>query len=220
MDFGLISGALGLLNGLGQQSSGRGTMRQGQDLINQGVGTASQAYNRLKQFINDQEAQGAYKAEEMLQLAQEKNQLALTNSLKNASAQLANIGFKPGDSKTADVLGRTTASNRLASTQQQFDIQNFYDQKRMNAESALNQAGMNLSGVQRSAGQDLYGIGQQQVAGSGVGSSLGLISQFLTPQGSPNQNQVPYAPGVNSGNVFNQSGNDPFLKLMNLKASK
>lgn len=103
-DFGLVSGALGLLGGLGQQSGGRRTSRQGQDLINQGVGTASQAYNRLKQYINDQEAQGAYKAEEMLQLAQQRNQLTLTNSLKNASAQLANIGYKPGDSKTADVL--------------------------------------------------------------------------------------------------------------------
>jgi hypothetical protein len=181
-DFGLITGGLGLLNSLGQQSAGRRTSRQGQDMITEGVGTASQSYNRLKQFINDQEAQGAYKSEEMLALAQQKNQLALTNSLKNASAQLANIGFKPGDSKTADVLGRTTAENRFANTQQQFDIQNFYDQKRRQDEAMLNQAGMNLSGVQRSAGQDLYGIGQQQQANAGVGASMGFISQFLGPK--------------------------------------
>ena len=181
-DFGLVTGALGLLGGLGQQSAGRRTSRQGQDLINQGVGTASQAYNRLKQYINDQEAQGAYKAEQMLALSREKNQLALTNSIKNASAQLANIGYKPGDSKTADVLGRTTAENRFANTQQEFDIQNFYDQKKRQDETMLNQAGMGLSGVQRSAGQDLYGMGQQQQANAGVGASMGLISQFLGPQ--------------------------------------
>ena len=223
-DFGLVSGALGLLGGLGQQSGGRRTSRQGQDLINQGVGTASQAYNRLKQYINDQEAQGAYKAEQMLALSREKNQLALTNSIKNASAQLANIGYKPGDSKTADVLGRTTAENRFANTQQQFDIQNFYDQKRRQDEAMLNQAGMGLSGVQRSAGQDLFGIGQQQQANAGVGASMGLISQFLAPKKTPMGGMtIPINP--NAGTVFtnDSGGNDPFfrqLNLMNLKAPK
>ena len=216
MNFGLITGALGLLNGLGQNSAGRSTMRQGQDLIGAGVGTATQAYNRLKQYINDQEAQGAYKAEEMLQLAQEKNQLALTNSLKNASAQMALLGYKPGDSKQNEVLNRKTQSAQLANTQQQYDIQNAYDQKRMNAEGALSNAAMGLSGVQRSAGGQLYDMGSRQVAGSGVGSSLGLISQFLTPSNSSLPNS-PIAPGVQP---FNGSGNDPFLRLTNLKANK
>lgn len=217
-DFGLITGGLGLLNSLGQQSAGRRTSRQGQDLMNQGVGTASDAYNRLKQYINDQEAQGAYKAEQMLALSREKNQLALTNSIKNASAQLANIGYKPGDSKTADVLGRTTAENRFANTQQEFDIQNFYDQKKRQDEAMLNQAGMGLSGVQRSAGQDLYGMGQQQQANAGVGASMGLISQFLGPQKKPMGGMtIPLNP--NAGTVFNNNsgGNDPFLRQLKLE---
>ena len=217
-DFGLITGGLGLLNSLGQQSAGRRTSRQGQDLINQGVGTASQAYNRLKQYINDQEAQGAYKAEQMLALSREKNQLALTNSIKNASAQLANIGYKPGDSKTADVLGRTTAENRFANTQQEFDIQNFYDQKKRQDETMLNQAGMGLSGVQRSAGQDLYGMGQQQQANAGVGASMGLISQFL-PQKKKSTDFTMTAQ-QELDNPFLTGGVYDDFKLGNLKAPK
>lgn len=181
-DFGLLSAGLGLLRGINQDSAARSQMNAANRLTNDSIKTASDAYYEFKKQLQDAKARGAYNADEILRLADERAQLNLENSLKNSSAQMSLLGYKPGDSNVERTFRKTSADANLAQREQRAAIGQTFSDRLMNAEQSVANAGFGLSGIQRGAASQLYGMGQSNAANSGLGDAMGLISDYLTPK--------------------------------------
>lgn len=202
---GAITSIVGLLGGASQARQGGGLAAQGQRNYDEAVTNSRNAYNDALKTYQNQEAAGAYNADQALRLLGDQASHDLTLKDKNTAGQLATLGYKRGDSPFAQDAAHNSESANLQLRQDLLNTQNLYDQKQ---QSALN----NVNSYRQQLNNALMNVGGQDIArGTSMQSSgLNTIGNAVTllggqRGGTQSSAYVPPSTGSTYYNAYNDT---------------
>jgi hypothetical protein len=177
--FDVITGLGSLYGGIQADNERRRAMNQAAMLRQQGLDQMAKSLEMANVNYQQRLQSGAYDPTKEMQAAGEQSALNFRNALGSRMTNLANLGYRKGDSPIFQQGAKLSEDAMLADRLQQLAIQNQYRDRQMAEQNYLNQMRTNLGNTQAGFGQQMYGQ-ELPMQGMGVGSALqGIVSGGL-----------------------------------------
>jgi hypothetical protein len=178
--FDVITGLGSLYGGIQADEATKKRLAQAKVLQQQGLDLEESAVNNFRRFVENLKQQGAFNPTKEMQAAGQQSALNFRNALGSRMTNLANLGYRKGDSPIFQQGARLSEDAMLADRLQQLAIQNQYRDREMAAEQGV-------SGMIRELGRYKSGLGQQMygqelpMQGAGLAGALqGIVGGGLT----------------------------------------
>lgn len=178
--FDVITGLGSLYGGIQADNERRRAMNQAAALRQQGLDQMAKSLEMANLNYQQRLQSGAYDPTKEMQAAGQQSALNFRNALGSRMTNLANLGYRKGDSPIFQQGARLSEDAMLSDRLQQLAIQNQYRDRQMAEQNYLNQMRTNLGNTQAGFGQQMYGQ-ELPMQGAGVGGALqGIVSGGLT----------------------------------------
>ena len=199
--FDVITGIGGLMGGLQQDSARRRAMAEAARLRQAGLDQMSKSLEAANLNYQNRLQSGAYDPTKEMAAAGQQSALNFRNALGSRMTNLANLGYKRGDSPIFQQGAQMSENAMLADRLQQLAIQNQYRDRQMAEQNYLNQLQTGFGSAQMGLGQNMYGQ-EASMAGQGLAGALqgivggGLSEGIAATLGGPSKKTKTYAPGM------------------------
>jgi hypothetical protein len=178
--FDIITGVGSLYGGIQADNERRRAMNQAAALRQQGLDQMAKSLEMANVNYQQRLQSGAYDPTKEMQAAGQQSATNFRNALGSRMTNLANLGYRKGDSPIFQQGAKLSEDAMLADRLQQLAIQNQYRDRQMAEQNYLNQMRTNLGNTQAGFGQQMYGQ-ELPMQGMGVGGALqGIVSGGLT----------------------------------------
>ena len=173
-----IMGIAGVLGGLGNAQAGRGMMGKGLGYIEEGHEYALDSLKRQIDEFKRAEARGEFNSAAEMEENDRSWKRFMNVSTDNAIARDRELGYRRGDSNTAQGLRHMSEKGQIEYANSRIGLKDKFQQKRMQYIQGIDQSAQNFANFNSSIGKDIYGIGQRQAqaGASGMISSLGSLA--------------------------------------------
>ena len=187
--FDVITGIGGLMGGLQQDSARRRAMAEAARLRQAGLDQMSKSLEAANLNYQNRLQSGAYDPTKEMAAAGQQSALNFRNALGSRMTNLANLGYKRGDSPIFQQGAQMSENAMLADRLQQLAIQNQYRDRQMAEQNYLNQMRTGLGSAQMGLGQNMYqqeaSMGGQGLAGALQGIVGGGLSEGIAATMKP-----------------------------------
>lgn len=188
--FDVISGLGSIYGGLQQDSARRQAMAEAARLRQAGLDQMSKSLEAANLNYQNRLQSGAYDPTKEMAAAGQQSALNFRNALGSRMTNLANLGYKRGDSPIFQQGARMSEDALLADRLQQLAIQNQYRDRQMAEQNYLNSMRTGLGSAQMGLGQQMYGQ-EASMGGQGLAGALqGIVSGGLS-EGIANTLKLP-----------------------------
>jgi len=178
--FDVITGLGSLYGGIQADNERRRAMNQAAMLRQQGLDQMAKSLEMANVNYQQRLQSGAYDPTKEMQAAGQQSALNFRNALGSRMTNLANLGYRKGDSPIFQQGARLSEDAMLADRLQQLAIQNQYRDRQMAEQNYLNQMRTNLGNTQAGFGQQMYGQ-ELPMQGMGLAGALqGIVGGGLT----------------------------------------
>lgn len=178
--FDVITGLGSIYGGLQQDSARRRAMAEAARLRQAGLDQMSKSLEAANLNYQNRLQSGAYDPTREMAAAGQQSALNFRNALGGRMTNLANLGYKRGDSPIFQQGARMSEDALLADRLQQLAIQNQYRDRQMAEQNYLNQMRTGLGSAQMGLGQQMYGQ-EASMAGQGLAGALqGIVGGGLS----------------------------------------
>lgn len=178
--FDVISGLGSIYGGLQQDSARRQAMAEAARLRQAGLDQMSKSLEAANLNYQNRLQSGAYDPTREMAAAGQQSALNFRNALGSRMTNLANLGYKRGDSPIFQQGARMSEDALLADRLQQLAIQNQYRDRQMAEQNYLNSMRTGLGSAQMGLGQQMYGQ-EASMAGQGLAGALqGIVGGGLS----------------------------------------
>jgi hypothetical protein len=178
--FDVITGLGSLYGGIQQDAATRKKLAEAKALQQQGLDLEESAVNNFRRFVENLKQQGAFDPTKQLAAAQKQRALQTRNAFGSVATNLANLGYRPGDSPFYQQGARISEEANLAGQLQDLSILNQFRDREMGAEQSVSEMIRGLGRYKSGLGQQLYGQ-ELPMQGAGIsGAFRGLVGGNLS----------------------------------------
>ena len=178
--FDVITGLGSLYGGIQQDAATKKRLAEAKALQQQGLDLEESAVNNFRRFVENLKQQGAFDPTKQLAAAQKQRALQTRNAFGSVATNLANLGYRPGDSPFYQQGARISEEANLAGQLQDLSILNQFRDREMGAEQSVSEMIRGLGRYKSTLG----GQGVQQelpMQGAGIsGAFRGLVGGNLS----------------------------------------
>lgn len=181
--FDVLTGLGSIYGGLQQDSARRQAMAEAARLRQAGLDQMAKSLEAANLNYQNRLQSGAYDPTREMAAAGQQSALNFRNALGSRMTNLANLGYKRGDSPIFQQGARMSEDALLADRLQQLAIQNQYRDRQMAEQNYINSMRTGLGSAQMGLGQQMYGqeasMGGQGLAGALQGIVGGGLSEGI-----------------------------------------
>jgi hypothetical protein len=178
--FDVITGLGSLYGGIQQDAATRKKLAEAKALQQQGLDLEESAVNNFRRFVENLKQQGAFDPTKQLAAAQKQRALQTRNAFGSVATNLANLGYRPGDSPFYQQGARISEEANLAGQLQDLSILNQFRDREMGAEQSVSEMIRGLGRYKSGLGQQMYGQ-ELPMQNAGIsGAFRGLVGGGLS----------------------------------------
>jgi hypothetical protein len=178
--FDVITGLGSLYGGIQQDAATRKKLAEAKALQQQGLDLEESAVNNFRRFVENLKQQGAFDPTKQLAAAQKQRALQTRNAFGSVATNLANLGYRPGDSPFYQQGARISEEANLAGQLQDLSILNQFRDREMGAEQSVSEMIRGLGRYKSGLGQQMYGQ-ELPMQNAGIsGAFRGLVGGNLS----------------------------------------
>jgi hypothetical protein len=178
--FDVITGLGSLYGGIQQDAATRKKLAEAKALQQQGLDLEESAVNNFRRFVENLKQQGAFDPTKQLAAAQKQRALQTRNAFGSVATNLANLGYRPGDSPFYQQGARISEEANLAGQLQDLSILNQFRDREMGAEQSVSEMIRGLGRYKSGLGQQMYGQ-ELPMQGAGLAGALqGIVGGGLS----------------------------------------
>jgi hypothetical protein len=178
--FDVITGLGSLYGGIQQDAATRKKLAEAKALQQQGFDLEESAVNNFRRFVENLKQQGAFDPTKQLAAAQKQRALQTRNAFGSVATNLANLGYRPGDSPFYQQGARISEEANLAGQLQDLSILNQFRDREMGAEQSVSEMIRGLGRYKSGLGQQMYGQ-ELPMQNAGIsGAFRGLVGGNLS----------------------------------------